>query len=308
VPDTAVHPLPPSTILSALRWAEDVLRKGRIDEARLSVELLMCHLLSCERITLYLEFDKILQRDELDRFVALVRRRLAHEPVQYITGEADFMGLKFFVDPRVLIPRPETEVLVEEMLFHARRRPPGPMTVLDVGVGSGNIAVSLAHYVPEFAMVGLDVSAGALEVASRNAARHGVTGRVDLLRADIAAGGLPFRDHSFDAVISNPPYIPAADIPGLDPEVRQFEPGLATTDGGDGLTFFRVLASWAGRLLGPGGVLMVETGYNQARVVESIFREGGMEEIRTIADLSGIERIVRCVRGAGPARGGADVR
>jgi release factor glutamine methyltransferase len=205
VAESPGQPLPPSTILSALRWATDVLRKGRIDEARLSAELLMCHLLSCEKIRLYLDFDKTLQRDELDRFVGLIRRRLTHEPVQYITGEADFMGLKFFVDPRVLIPRPETEILVEEMLFHSRRRGPSPMTVLDVGVGSGNIAVTLAHYLPGVEVVGLDVSADALDVAAENVRRYSLAGRVPLLRADITGGSLPFRGGSFHAVVSNPP-------------------------------------------------------------------------------------------------------
>ncbi len=289
---------PPSTILSTLRWARDVLRKGRIDESRLSAELLLCHVLHCERIRLYLDFDKILQRDEMDRFVAAIKRRLAHEPVQYIVGEADFMGLKFSVDRRVLIPRPETEVLVEEMLFYSRRRGPSPMNILDVGTGSGNIAVSLAHYLPQVSVVGLDVSGDALEVAALNVGRHGLSGKVPLVRGDIAGGRLPFRENSFHALLSNPPYIPAADIEGLDAEVRLFEPGVATTDGGDGLTFFRRLADAAARLVEPGGVVMVETAFNQARVVERIFREQGIAEVRIISDLSGIERIVRGVRGS----------
>jgi release factor glutamine methyltransferase len=289
---------PPSTILSTLRWARDVLQKGRIDESRLSAELLLCHILGCERLRLYLDFDKILERDEMDRFVAAVKRRLAHEPVQYITGEADFMGLKFSVDRRVLIPRPETETLVEEMLFHARRRGPAPMTVLDVGTGSGNIAVSLAHYLPQVSVVGLDVSDDALGAARENVDRHGLPERVHLVRCDFAGGKFPFRGESFQALVSNPPYIPAGEVPGLDAEVRLFEPGLATTDGADGLTFFRKLADAARYLVEPGGVFMVETAFNQARVVERIFRGQGMEDVRIISDLSGIERIVRGVRGA----------
>ena len=288
--------VPSSTILSALRWAGEVLKKGRIDESRLTAELLMCHLLSCERIGLYLEFDKILQRDELDVYVTLVRRRLAHEPVQYITGEADFMGLKFSIDRRVLIPRPETEVLVEEMLSHARRSGAATVRILDVGVGSGNIAVSLAHYLPGVSVVGLDVSAGSLEVAAANTRRYRLEGRVALLCADALGAGPPFRERSFQAIVSNPPYIPAAEIAGLDPEVRIFEPGLATTDGSDGLTFFRGLAAIAGRLLEPGGVLMMETAYNQARTVETIFRENGMGDVRIHRDLSGIERVVAGTR------------
>jgi release factor glutamine methyltransferase len=306
--DFPAPPLPQSTVLSALRWAADVLKRGRIDESRLSAELLLCHLLDCERIRLYLDFDKILRRDELDRFVALIRRRLAHEPVQYIVGEAHFMGLGMFVDGRVLIPRPETEILVEEMLFYARRRGSSPMTILDVGAGSGNIAVALAHYLPHVRVVGLDVSAGALEVAAENVARHGLGERVTLVRCDITGKGLPFREHSFHAVVSNPPYIPAAEIGALDPEVRNFEPDMATTDGADGLTFFRTLAATSRRLLEPGGVIMVETAFNQARLVEQIFREQAIGELRIISDLSGIERIVRGVRGEAKVPSSADTQ
>lgn len=298
VADHTEMQLPPSTVLSALRWAGDVLERGRIGESRLSAELLLCRILGCERIRLYLDFDKMLQRDEMDRFVGYIKRRLSHEPVQYIVGEAEFMGLKFLVDSRVLIPRPETETLVEEMLFYTRRRGPEPLKVLDVGTGSGNIAVALAHYLPQVSVVAVDVSPGALEVAAANVRMHGLTERIELARVDIAHGGIPFHDRRFHALLSNPPYIPAADVPGLDAEVRSFEPGTATSDGADGLTFFRTLSAEAGRLLEPGGVIMVETAFNQARVVEGIFREQGIADLHIISDLSGIERVVRGVSGA----------
>jgi release factor glutamine methyltransferase len=289
---TAGLAAPPSTILPALRWTEDVLRKGRIDEARLTSELLMCHVLGCGRITLYVEFEKILSPAELDRLVGLVRRRLSHEPLQYITGETNFMGLRIAIDRRALIPRPETETLAGQALDFCRGRGKLPLSVLDVGVGSGNIAIAVAHYHPPATVVGVDVSAGALELARSNLRSHGLERRVALVRADILTDPLPFRGDRFDLVLSNPPYIPAGEFGALDPEIRLYEPSNATTDGADGLTFYRRLAAIAGGLLADGGVLMVETGYNQARAVEGIFRAASLAETGVVKDLSGVERVV----------------
>jgi release factor glutamine methyltransferase len=283
---------PPATILPALRWAEEVLRKGRIDESRLTSELLMCHVLGCERINLYLEFDKILRPREVDAFVSLIRRRLSHEPLQYITGETNFMGLKFTVDRRALIPRPETEILVEQALGYCRGRGRTPLAVLDVGVGSGNIAIAVAHYHPPAHLVGVDVSADALALARSNVRGQRLERRVALVRADILRDALPFPGGRFDAVLSNPPYIPSAEVGGLDPEIRLYEPSIATTDGSDGLTFYRRLAGLAAVLLARGGVLMVETGYNQARAVEAIFQAASLRETSVVNDLSGVERVV----------------
>lgn len=283
---------PPSTLLPALRWAEEVLRRGRIDEARLTSELLMCHVLGCGRIDLYVEFEKILAAIEVDSFVSLVRRRLAHEPLQYITGETSFMGLRIAVDGRALIPRPETEVLVEHLLGYCRGRGARRLAILDVGVGSGNIAVAAAHYHPRADVLGVDVSDGALELARSNVRQHGLEGRVLLLKADILRDDLPLRPGRFDVVVSNPPYVPAADFGGLDPEIRLFEPRIATTDGGDGLTFFRRLAALGSTLLAEGGLLAVETGYNQARAVEAILRSASLRGTGVVRDLSGVERVV----------------
>jgi release factor glutamine methyltransferase len=283
---------PPSTILPALRWAGEVLRKGRIDEARLTAELLMCHVLGCERINLYLEFEKILQPPEVDAYVSLIRRRLSHEPLQYITGETNFMGLKIAVDRRALIPRPETEILVEQALGYCRGRGGTPLSILDVGVGSGNIAIAVARYHPEASVVGIDVSPDALALARSNVRGHRLDRRVALVLADVLNGPLPFPTGMFDVVLSNPPYIPSAEVGGLDPEIRLFEPTLATTDGSDGLTFYRKLSALAAALLANGGILMVETGYNQARAVEAIFSGAGLRDTAVVKDLSGVERVV----------------
>jgi release factor glutamine methyltransferase len=283
---------PPSTILPALRWAEEVLRKGRIDEARLTSELLMCHVLGCARINLYLEFEKILLPREVDAYVAFLRRRLAHEPLQYITGETSFMGLRIAVDTRALIPRPETEILVESALAFCRDRGRAALRVLDVGIGTGNIAIAVAHFHHSATVVGVDVSRDALALARSNVREHDLDRRVSLVRADVLRDPVPFPAGKFDLILSNPPYIPSADIPGLDPEIRLYEPELATTDGGDGLAFYRRLARLAPDLLAEGGALMVETGYNQARAVGAMFIGASLGGLSVVNDLSGVERVV----------------
>lgn len=284
--------MPPSTVLPALRWAEEVLRGGRIDESRLNAELLMCHVLSCERIDLYVDFEKILLPPEIEAFVAFIRRRLTHEPLQYITGGTGFMGLKIAVDRRALIPRPETEVVVEQALEICRKSGGRELRVLDVGVGSGNIAVAIAHYHGPARVVGVDVSGEALSLAAENVRAHRLEGRVLLARADVLRDPLPLSEGTFDLIVSNPPYIPSAEMEGLDPEVRLYEPEVATTDGSDGLTFFRRLAGIARSLLSEGGSIVVETGYNQARAVEGIFRAASLGGTSVVKDLSGVERVV----------------
>lgn len=284
------------TVLSLLRWGTGVFRGGRIDSPRLTAELLLCHVLGCDRLRLYVDFEKILRREEADRFVEFVRRRIKHEPLQYITGEAAFMGLLFHVDRNVLIPRPETEVLVEEVLHHLRNLPPGPRRVLDAGVGSGNIAVSLAHYLRDVSVVGIDVSGDALLLASRNAGRYSLGARVQLVRADLLRDPLPVKRGSLAAVVANPPYIPSRDIQGLQPEVRMYEPRIATTDEGDGLSFFRHLAAHSRELLEEGGLLAVETGFNQSPDVSRMFTEHGYRDVGVVRDMSGVGRVVRGVK------------
>lgn len=284
------------TVLSLLRWSTEVFKTARIDSPRLTAELLLCHLLDCDRLRLYVDFEKILQPEETDRFVEMVRRRTRHEPVQYITGESVFMGLRFYVDRNVLIPRPETEVLVEETLAFLRKGPSGPKYALDVGTGSGNICVSMARFMRDLYVLGIDVSGRALALAARNIDRYILSGRVGLARMDALRERLSLKDGSFHAVVSNPPYIPLPDVPGLDAEVRLYEPHIATTDSADGLTFFRRLAECSRTLLVPGGMLAVETGYNQGHVVSRIFAEQDFRDVRIIPDLSGVGRVVTGVK------------
>ncbi|TLM67348.1 MAG: peptide chain release factor N(5)-glutamine methyltransferase [Deltaproteobacteria bacterium] len=272
------------TVLKLLRWTAEYFAGRGVDSPRLDAELLLADLLQLDRVGLYLNFERPLQADELGAFRERVRRRAGREPLAYILARTEFWSLPLKVTPAVLIPRPDTELLVEEAL----KRPSGPARVLDVGTGSGALAIALAHERPAWRVTAVDLSPAALAVAAENARTNGVAERIDFAEADLAAlpGG------PYELVVANPPYIPVADLAGLMPEVRDFEPRLALAGGVDGLDAYRALARQAGRLLTPGGWLLVEVGIDQAAAVRELFAAAGLAEIFTARDLAGIERVV----------------
>ena len=280
------------TILCIIEWSANHFSSKLVDSPRLTAELLLCHVLGCRRIELYTNFDRILSPDELDRFKTCLKRRLAHEPVQYIVGSTEFMGLKLEVDRRTLIPRPETELLVEHVIERARDRGSRPIRILDIGSGSGNIAVSLASLIPSSEVIALDISPDALDVARGNATRHAVEGRVKFAVYDIMGRDGAYDAEPFDFVVSNPPYIPAADIPSLPPEIREYEPLIALRDSGDGLSFFRRIGETGARLLKPDGWLFVEIGFDQRGAVCAIFGDLGYAQLRSFRDYAGIDRVI----------------
>lgn len=281
------------TVLSLIGWSAHYLSSKEIDSPRLTAELLLCHVLDCRRIELYTSFDRLLTAAELAQFKSHLKRRLAHEPVQYIVGYTEFMGLRFEVDPRTLIPRPETELLVEQVIGHAREAHADRLRVLDIGTGSGNIAISLAKFLPGAEALGIDVSPHALESAGRNVRLHGVEERVKLMLLDI------FREHDrlesglFDYVVSNPPYIPQAEVASLPAQVREYEPLLAVQVDGDGLAFFRSIATIARELLKKGGWLFLEIGFEQYNAVCAILSAGGYDRVEGTLDYGGILRVVK---------------
>jgi release factor glutamine methyltransferase len=277
------------TVLSLLEWADTYLRERSFQESRLNAELLLAHVLALPRLGLYLQFDRPLAADELARFRTLILRRLSHEPVQYIVGETSFMGLPLDVTPAVLIPRPETEELVEEVIAWVKSSGREQGSILDVGSGSGNIAVALGKFLPGTRVTSIEKSADALAVARRNCTRHGL-GNVELIQGDIFEEVCEGRE--FDAVVSNPPYVSAAEFDLLEPEVREFEPRTATTDGADGLRFVRRIASIAGGLLRPGGGMFMEIGYGQAGEAGRIARESWLTGVGVKNDFAGIGRIL----------------
>jgi release factor glutamine methyltransferase len=287
------------TVLRMIRWTADYLESKGVERARLEGEHLLAHALGLKRLDLYLQYDRPLTRAELDGFRPMVKRRAHREPLQYIVGSQPFRELDLLVDGRVLIPRPETEVLVEEVLDWARARAPeGGLDALDIGTGSGAIALSLAAEGPFRRVVATDVSAAALEVAARNRAAAGLDERVELREgADFA----PLADDErFDVVVSNPPYVAEGERPGLEPEVLDWEPEGALFAGPDGLDVIRRIVAGAPARLREGGLLALEIGAGQAGAVEGLLeRMEGWDSVTVRADLTGRERVVLAERSAG---------
>ena len=281
------------TVLRVLQWTTDYFLQKGIEGGRLDAELLLADALQLDRVGLYLNYDRPLSDEELAACRARVGRRARREPLQYILGLAEFWSLPLRVTPAVLIPRPDTEVLVEEALSHFATEG----RVLDVGTGSGAIALAIASERPAAQLEGVDVSAEALAVAEENARENGLAARVSLRQADLArlAGG------PYDLIVANPPYIPAAEMVTLMPEVRDFEPALALCGGADGLENYRRLACQAPVLLCPGGWLLVEVGVGQAPAVEKLFAEAGLAEVYNREDYAGIPRVVGGRRPSLPA-------
>jgi release factor glutamine methyltransferase len=257
------------TVLEAIQKTAEFLTKKGVESARLNAELLLAHQLDLPRMKLYLNFDRVLSAAETDGLRELVKRRAAREPLQHITGSASFCGWEIAVSPAALVPRPETEQLAELGWKYLSTINYQPSTALDFGAGTGCIAIALAANCPVAKITAIDVSPDALALAKQNAETNGVADRIDFLPGDGFAA-LPEKTQ-FDLIISNPPYISAAEIETLQPEVRDFDPRLALDGGADGLDFYRRLASQAKPFLKPGGRIMMEFGDGQADAIRKIF-------------------------------------
>ena len=257
------------TVLDVIQKSAEFLLKKGVESPRLQIELLLAHLLKMPRMKLYLNFERALSPTELDAVRELIKRRGQREPLQHIVGSTSFCGLEIAVNRHVLVPRPETELLAELGWQFLSTLNPQPSTALDFGTGSACIAIALAAKCPKTQIVALEVSAEALAVAQPNAVRNGVAERVRFVAGDGFAA-LP-ADARFDLIISNPPYIPTAEIASLQPEVRDYDPRAALDGGADGLDFYRRLASQAAAFLKPGGKIMIELGDDQAGAAREIF-------------------------------------
>ncbi len=272
------------TVLKVLSWTKGYLAEKGVENARLEAEWMLCAAIGLDRVGLYVNFDRPLSEAELAHFRGMVVRRARREPLQYILGTQEFMGLEFEVTPAVLIPRHDTEVLVEEAAKLAA--PTG--RILDIGVGSGCIAVALAKALPQADVWGVEKSPEALSLAERNAAKHCV--RLTLFEGSLFE---PFPGERFDLIVSNPPYIPSGDLEGLQPEVRDFEPRGALDGGADGLDFYRLIIPAAPDYLVPAGLLIFEVGIGQAAAVQGLFEETDrFDGLFTAKDPAGIERVV----------------
>ncbi|MEW5722217.1 MAG: peptide chain release factor N(5)-glutamine methyltransferase [Thermodesulfobacteriota bacterium] len=278
------------TVLKILRWTTGYLESKGLDTPRLDAEVLLADLLGLSRVQLYLNFDRPLDAGEQVGFRERVRRRAAREPAAYIIGRREFYSLDFKVNPQVLIPRPETELLVDEALDLAHKRWPGRELVLaDVGTGCGAVAVALAVRLPSARLYAVDASAPALTTARENAARHQAADRIFFAQGDLLAP-LP-ADLSFHLIAANLPYVPRSAFDRMSPEVRDYEPRLALDGGQDGLDLIRRLAAKARDRLRPQGAVLLEVWPDHAGPIRRLADELGYARVRIIPDLAGRDRV-----------------
>ncbi len=275
------------TIRELLAQGTEMLERADIAESASDAWILLEYVTGLDRAHYYMEMMNAVSPEKEQRYRELIEKRAARVPVQQITGEAWFMGLPFCVNEHVLIPRLDTEVLVEESLKAVQPN----MRILDMCTGSGCILLSLLHEEESLMGVGADISPDALAVACENSARLGLSGRVRFVRTDLFAA-IP-EDDQFDMIVSNPPYIRSDVIPGLMEEVREHEPILALDGHEDGLFFYRRIIQEAKRYLKPGGRLLFEIGFDQGDELRKLFAEAGYKEISIVRDLAGLDRVAR---------------
>jgi release factor glutamine methyltransferase len=274
-----------NTIRELLGPTREYLEGKGVPSARLDAEYLIAHVLGIQRLALYLDHDRPLEPAEVDRLRDLVRRRGRREPLAYVLGSWSFYGLELRCDARALVPRPETEILVERCL--ALLAGADAPAIVDVGTGTGAIALALASSLPGAAVTAIDLSAGALALAAENAEANGLIDRIELLEGDLLA---PVAGRAFDLVASNPPYVaPGAEV---DPEVEQYEPALAVYAGDGGKAIHERLAGDAQAVLKPGGRLVVEVGEGQAPWLADHLAAAGFAAVEVTRDLRGVERVV----------------
>ncbi len=272
------------TISEILKECTTLLKNEKIESASLDCRLLLCYFLGVD--TVYLITHKNEEVENYEEFYRLFKRRLNREPMQYILGRAEFMGLDFTVNENVLIPRADTETLVEKVIEFVGNN---AYNILDIGTGSGCIPISVLKNCPGCNAVAVDISEAALNVARQNAKNHGVDEKIQFTRADILK---EFPGEKFDCIISNPPYIREDVIPTLMEDVKGYEPHIALSGGADGLIFYRRIAREATTHLAPGGLLAFEIGYDQADDLIEILAQNGYKNIAVTKDLAGNDRVV----------------
>ena len=288
----------PWTILKLLQWSQSYFADKGITSARLDSELLLAHSLNLKRMDLYLQFERILTPVELTQYKAYVKRRAAQEPIAYITGKKEFWSHEFMVSPAVLIPRGDTEVLVEVVLdcLGAQQLVPegyaAPLRAFEMGLGSGAIAITLLAEIPTLQMTAIDISADAITVASANAAKHSVSERLQVLNEDFLKIITTDRFERFDFIVANPPYISETEFAILDATVKDFEPRMALVAEDDGLKYYHALAEFAKSHLQQNGFIAVEIGDTQGLAVAEIFRNAGFENVVVKKDYAGQDRVV----------------
>jgi len=296
---SAADPMAAQDVRGALGAAIARLEADGVPSARLAAELLLLHVLARDRAFLYAHPEAVLDVDQAALFARLIEQRTSGTPVQYLTGRQEFWGLEFEVNPSVLIPRPETEHVVEVALARLGARRGDRLSVADVGTGSGCLAVALAHELPNAQIFATDISPAALEVAARNAAQHGVASRVEFCQTNLLGGDLADSRRAeprFDLIVSNPPYIGLAEAASLPREVREHEPHAALFGGQEGAEIYAPLIAQAAARLRDGGWLVVELGHQSAPRVAPLVETVAWSHVAIEPDLAGIERVLSARR------------
>ncbi|MFZ5946375.1 MAG: peptide chain release factor N(5)-glutamine methyltransferase [Stygiobacter sp.] len=278
-------------VLDAINLSSTYLEKKNISSPRLNAELLLAEVLSCKRIDLYLSFDRPLTEHEINDYREFIRRRGNHEPLQYIIGKAEFYGNEFIVNENVLIPRPETEILVDEVI--AKNVNSSSLKILDVGTGSGIIAVSLAKELITANFDAFDVSEEAVNIALKNASLNGVSDKINFFVADIF--NYEGNNDYYDIIVSNPPYISHEDYNNLEIDVKEYEPKISLTDLQDGLTYYKTIINKSSKWLKKDGYLFFEIGYNQGKDVENLMNEY-FYDIKVVKDFQNYDRVIYGVK------------
>ncbi len=277
------------TVLEARKLSTEYLDKKGVESPRANAEILLAEILKCKRLELYLSFEKPLNEKELNQYREFIRQRGSRIPLQYITGHVEFFGMEFIVNHNVLIPRPETELLVEKIILENNKST--EFRILDIGIGSGNISVVLAKHLPNARITGIDISESAINTAKQNAGLNLITDNLEIIRFDIFNDDLS-QLNKYDIIVSNPPYISQEDYKELEPELKFHEPRIALTDGNNGFTFYKKIVNSAAQLLYPGGKIYFEVGKDQHAKIFKILLENNFRNVHFLKDYSGIVRII----------------
>jgi release factor glutamine methyltransferase len=281
------------TVLQALNKSTDYLDQKGIESPRMNAELLLADVLKCKRLELYLMYDRPLTEKELSEYREYLKRRSAFEPVQYIIGMVEFYGLEFKVSPAVLIPRPETEILVESVINSVNKE--DELRIMDIGSGSGNISIAIAVNLPSAYITGIEISVSAIAVAKENLMKYNCNKRVSFLNYDILSVS---RDElsDIDMIVSNPPYVSKDDYGKIQKEILNYEPNIAVTDFNDGFKFYRKIISLAEQILNPDGKIFLEIGEGQSKRIYEIMNENNFKDISIVQDYQKIDRVIYGVK------------
>ncbi len=277
------------TVLESLNLSTDYLQKHGIDSPRINAELLLASILNCKRLDLYLKFDKPLNEEEIAIYRNFLSRRIKFEPLQYIVGSVEFYGLEIKVNKSVLIPRAETEILIDTVVEDVSSKE--EVTILDIGCGSGNISIALAAKIKNCKMIGIDISSEAIKLSNENAELNNLAGKIKFYQMDILTDNILDLPKA-NIIVSNPPYVSNERYRDLQNEIKYFEPDFAVTDFSDGYKFYRVICKVAKQLLHPCGKLFFELGENQYKTVKEIMEANNFKNINISKDYLNIERVI----------------